>query len=156
MTQAPDEKCIWCNRSGGVLRTIELPAPNQFPHGERHPRLQEALVHPEHESRTREFVEAAHHKSGRFVVVMAFLPLIVCVPLGLAMELSAGEAARPFWTGVLLGPVIVLLGLFVLRHPFATPQTTRFLGLKYSIWLVRVAAALFVAQGIWLLGWGLS
>lgn len=52
--------------------------------------------------------------------------------------------------------VLLLLGVFMARYPFATPQTTRLLGLKYSIWLVRVAAVGSVTGGIWLLVRGLA
>lgn len=156
MTEAPNEKCIWCNQSGGELRTIELPAPNQFPHEGREPRLEEALVHPEHESRARDFVETAYREGGIFIGVMLFLPFLLFVPAAVAAALSIGGRGFEYWMTIFGGAVLILLGLFMMRFPFSTPTTTRFLGLKHSIWLVRMLAVAIAAQGIWLLTSGVS
>lgn len=156
MTPGPDGKCIWCNRSGGELRSIEIPAPNQFPHEDREPRMQEALVHPEHEARARDFVGTAYRESGRFVVAMLFLPFLLFVPAAAASGLSGAARGFEYWVAIFGGAVLILLGVFMIRYPFATPQTERLLGLKYSIWLVRVAAVGIVTGGIWLLVRGLA
>lgn len=152
MTPGPDGKCIWCNGSGGELTTIEVPAANQFPAEGVEPRREEARVHPGHEDRAKEFAERAHRQSGVFIVVMAFVPLLLVVPVALAMELAGGGPGGEHWVRLVAGILLVVLGLFAIRYPFATPRTVEWFGMRSSIRIARVAAGVSVAIGVGIIG----
>lgn len=151
MSPSPDEKCIWCNGADGELTTIEVPVANQFPAGGVQPRREEVHVHPRHESETREFTERVHRQGGIFIVVMAFVPFLLVVPVALTSELAGAGSRAEYWIGVVGGGLLLLLGFFAIRYPFATPRTVEWIGIRRSILLVRATAGGAVAAGMGLI-----
>lgn len=152
MAASPKEKCIWCNGAEGELTTVELPIGNQFPAEGVEPRREEARVHPEHKDRAKKFADRAHRQSGVFIVVMAFAPLWVVVPLVLAEELTGAGPAGEYWVRLVAGVLLVFLGLFGIRFPFATTQTVEWFGMSDSILLARITAGVSVAIGASMIG----
>lgn len=78
-------------------------------------------MHPGHDDRAREFAERAHRQSGVFIVMMAFVPLLLVVPVALVMELTGGGPGGEHWVRLVAGILLVVLGLFAIRHPFPRP-----------------------------------
>lgn len=68
--------------------------------------------------------------------------------------LSDGGRGEPYWTAVLYGPYAILTGLFIVRFPFSTPETVKWLGLAKSRLLTRGLGWLFAGIGVWILATG--
>lgn len=68
--------------------------------------------------------------------------------------LSDGRQGEPYWTAVLYGPYAILTGLFIVRFPFSTPETVKWLGLAKSRLLARGLGWLFAGIGVWILATG--
>jgi hypothetical protein len=125
-------RCIWCNRSDGALRTVTL----QEGRGRR-----DVVVHPEHEAALAAWHARAAADGQRFVTTVAFTPLALLAAVGIAALVSRAS------TFVVLGLALIALSAFIWTHPYATPLTVRLLGVRRSITLVRVLAAVVAAGG---------
>ena len=115
------------------MRVIEV--------GERRDRAL-LTVHPEHEPLVRHWIaeEAAH--GDRFVMVVVFTPFILLALVGLAALLNR-QLIVP-----VIGLAIVALAAFMARFPFPTPQTVQLLGLRRSLFLVRVGIGIIGVIGL--------
>lgn len=66
---------------------------------------------------------------------------------------AGGTAAGEALGTVAVGAFLVSLGALLFRCPFATPLTTRLLGLRGSILLLRAVAAALIAGSLgWVVG----
>lgn len=143
-----EDSCIWCNRSDGALTTIRAPATDRLG---RDVGEETFVVHPRHAEDARSFLRFAARSAGLFVKGIA-LALVVAVGLtALVGYLEGTGRDEDFWASVLFGPYCILVGLFIVRYPLATPETVRWLGLKKSKTLVRIPGWVLVALGGWLL-----
>lgn len=141
-------RCVWCNGSDGELRTIWEVTPNRFG---LNPRKREYTVHPRHEDETRAYLRDLRENASLFVkfavgwVVVGFVLFLV------ALSMSGGEGAEEAWATMVYGPYTVALGLFVVRYPYSTPETVRWLGLRAARKLARLMGWVTVGLGIWIL-----
>ena len=125
-------RCLWCNGSGGELRTVTLSEGRQ---------RRDVAVHAAHEGVLVEWHARAARDTPRFVTVMVFTPLVLLTALGLAALVGRGA------TLVVLGVALLALGAFMWTHPYATPLTVRLVGVRRSIALVRAATAVVIIGG---------
>lgn len=82
-------------------------------------------------------------------VVAGFVVAAVVI----AAEARGGSGET--WAALLVGPYALGLGLFIVRYPFATPETVSLLGLRRSRTLVRWSGWITAAVGAWILAGGL-
>ena len=142
------DKCIWCHGTDGQLRTIEVPSTDRLG---RNPHKEEVVVHPHHAPATRSFCEFAARYAKTFVVAMVS-GTVVAVALAVFITTSLAETSRgeDYWMSLLYGPYAILYGLFVVRFPFSTPETVKWLGLKRSRLLAQAGGWTVVGVGAWL------
>jgi len=135
-------RCIWCNKVGGDLRrtTVETRNPLLF-----QPAQGEIVVHREHEEPFRRFAGRVG-QSGRF-----FLTAIGACLLAMgALEIALVAGART--VGVVgIGLATVVLGIVLSALPLSTPQTVALLGARTAARLVRIAGALLIGLGVFVM-----
>lgn len=141
------DRCVWCNGSEGPLRKIREVVPDRWG---GNPEEREFPVHPRHESEARSFLRRVREGAGFFMKVM--LGSVVAGPVLAAVVIAAGAGggSEETWAAVLVGPYVVALGLFIVRHPFATPETVEWLGLRRARSLARWTGWLTAAVGAWI------
>lgn len=138
--------CAWCNRPGPTLREITVLVPNSL--GFK-PRQTKIRVHPEHEEPTREFVAKLLTQSKYFVLGIGLLAVWALIGLPLWENLWDSDV-RAFRRRILYGATAVAVGVMLWVWPFATSVTVQGLGIRTSIIMVRVPAALIVGFGLWM------
>jgi hypothetical protein len=127
-------RCLWCNGSDGELRTVTLPMEGR----ER----RAVPVHAAHEAQLVEWHARVARDTPRVVMTLAFTPLVLVAVVTLAVVLGGGMLLA------VLGLLLTALGAFMWAHPYATPQTIRFLGVRRSVALARAFALLLAVGGI--------
>lgn len=149
MAAFTDRRCIWCHGSDGQLRTIEVTVTDRLG---RNPHPESVTVHPRHAPETRSFLELTVRHGGTFVGIMAAATGVALV-LGLliAAVLDDVGGGEEYWAAVLYGPWAILTGLLLVRFPFATPETVKWLGIARSRLLVRALGWLTAGIGGWIL-----
>ncbi len=126
-------RCLWCNGSDGVLRTITL--------GEGRVR-RDVTVHPEHEADLVAWHARLVRDTPRFVTIFAFTPLLLLAAIGLAALVSRSAVL------VVLGLWLIGFAAFVWSHPYATPLTIRLVGVRRSVALARGLTAVLATGGV--------
>jgi hypothetical protein len=134
-------RCLWCNGSEGELRTVALHEGKQ-----RH----DVLVHPAHEASLVGWHARVAGDTPRFVTIVAFTPMLLLAAVGVAALVSRAS------TLVVVGLAVIALAAFIWRHPHATPQTVRLLGVRRSITVVRLITTLTALLGVWTLAAGFA
>lgn len=131
-------RCIWCNKAGGELRQTTVVT--------RHPLLfstaqGDLVVHREHEEALRRFA-ARVGPSGRLFLTAVGACLLAMV----ALEIALAAGARTVGTAG-IGLSVAALGIVLMALPLSTPQTVALFGVRAAARLVRVAGALLVGLG---------
>ena len=134
-------RCLWCNESSGELRTVTLRQGKE---------RRDVFVHAAHQSSLVDWHARAVNEAQRFVTIVAFAPLFILAAVGLAALVSRRS------TPVIIGLALIALAALMWRHPFATPQTVRLMGVRRSIIVVRALTALMALAGTVALGAGLA
>lgn len=144
-------KCVWCNEAGGDLRTIRVVVADRFG---LNPTERDFRVHPAHESETRAFLSSVCENARLFVGAMLVFVLLdgVLAAVAVALAGAGGDAER--WLVLLTGLYTVGIGLFVVRYPFATPETVKWFGLRRARTIATSAGWLTVPLGVWILTLG--
>lgn len=88
----------------------------------------------------------------RFAVAWVVVGFVLFL---IAVSISEGEGAEETWATMLYGPYTVALGLFVVRYPYSTPETVRWLGLRNAQKLARIMGWVTVGLGGWILTLGI-
>lgn len=128
------ERCIWSNRKDPGTREITLTPVNRLS------RPETVRVCPAHEPRFRAFHAYADRYGNWFLALFGLIVFgaFMSIPLGIS-EAVAG------------GAVLLATGVLMVVFPFATPQTVQMLGVRTSVFLVRVSSVLLVGYGVFLL-----
>ena len=113
-------------------------------------------MHPHHEPPTRRFLERVVRHAKTFVVGM-MSGTVIAIALGVLATTVLADVGRgeDFWAGILLGSYVILSGLFIVRFPFSTPETVKWLGLEKSRRLARGLGWRSAGIGGWILVSGL-
>lgn len=141
----PDEEYIWCNGGEGDLKPIEVPDPEPVsPRGTgAAPR---GGLRPPGPRVPRPRLRRVRSPAGGKVHSRDALPPL---PSRWARRPCDGAGGWSRRRGILGrhpgGPAILLLGLFLLRYPFATPQMIGCLGIEKSVRVSRVIAGAIAA-----------
>lgn len=148
MTESSADKCIWCHGTDGRLQTITVPVTDRLG---RNLYEEEVVVHPHHAPDTRSFLRFAARYGKTFVVAM-ISGTVVAVALAVFITTSLADTPRgeDYWMSLLYGPYAILYGFFVVRFPFSTPETVKWLGLKRSKLLAHAGGWMIVGVGLWL------
>jgi hypothetical protein len=146
-------KCVWCHKSEGELVQVEVQIPDSLG---RQVLPVELFMHPEHEKKTRAYLDRVRQYSGRATLAGAAAALWMLV--GLAVVLISGRSIETgdLSTAVIFGLPFVLIGIGIIVFPVAWSGTYRLLGVARSIVVARVIGLLALAVGIWLLLGGFS
>jgi hypothetical protein len=125
----PEKRCVWSHRHDPGTRPITLRP------GERYAE-ETVWVCPAHEEQFRRFYAYAARYGSTFI---ALIGLIVLAGFGLVL----------FESSVGLGLLLMGIGAVMLVFPFATPQTVQMLGVRTSVWLVRLGGLLMIGFGLY-------
>jgi len=135
-------RCIWCNKVGGDLRETTVEARNRllFMPGQA-----ENLIHGEHEEAFRRFASRVGRSGRMFLAAIG-----VCLLAMVALEIALVAGART--VGVVgIGAATVALGIVLSVLPLSTPQTVALLGVRTAARLVRIAGALLIGLGVFVM-----
>lgn len=135
-------RCIWCNKVGGELRQTTVAT--------RHPLLfstaqGEIVVHREHEEALQRFAGRVGPSGRLFLAAVG-----ACLLAMVALEIALAAGARTVGTAG-IGLSIAALGIVLVARPLSTPQTVALFGLRAAARLVRVAGALLIGLGAFVL-----
>lgn len=139
--------CLWCGRAEGDRTTIAVEAPGRIggSGGEK-----SVTVHPEHANAVRAYVAEVRESGRRFLGGIALFA--IAGPLG-----SAGVILLSRPVGLLgMGLSVVGTGATLIRYPFATPETVRFIGIRTAKRVVRAVGAGVVLLGVGIAGWAMA
>ncbi len=126
--ESVEKRCIWSHKRDPGTRPIALKL------GERY--LEETYwVCPAHEAEFRRFYNQAARHGNLF---LGLIGLIVIAGFGLVL----------FESAIGLALLLLSIGVVMLALPFATPQTVQMLGVRTSVWLVRVGGVVMLGLGI--------
>lgn len=135
------KRCVWCARTDDAVREISVPMADRWG---ANPRERPLWVHGEHEDAFRSFAAGANRNGRTFLFGLVAFALAFCA-LGVAdvvLDLDNRLVA------VAGGAAVALLGVMLIRYPFATPETTSGMGIDLSIKMVRVYGGVFIAAGL--------
>lgn len=141
-----DDRCLWCGSREGPTERLGARVPDRLA---LHLVRVELRVHPRHRSELRRYLARYRRWSGLFVggvVTLLALPLVAATVVHLVVP---EPAVRELWLRRTIGPLVAAFGLLFVWLPFATPLTTRLLGVRRSTMLVRATGAAMVAFGAW-------
>lgn len=141
-----DDRCLWCGSREGPTERLTARVPDRLA---MHLVRVELGVHPRHRSRLRRYLARYRRRGGRFVggvVTLLVLPVVAATVVHLAVP---EPAVRELWLRRTISPLVAAFGLLFVWLPFATPLTTRLLGVRRSTVLVRAMGAAMVAFGAW-------
>jgi hypothetical protein len=127
-------RCVWCNRTDGEMRTVTVLAEGR----ER----RTVTVHAAHEAPFLAWHARVASDTPRFVMTIAFTPLVLLVAVGVAALVGRPAVA------LVLGLAATALAVVMWTHPYATPQTVRLVGVRRSIALARAGALLMGLVGL--------
>lgn len=113
----------------------------------REPQIGEpqVFVHPEHAALVQQWRAAESKYGGPFVLIVVFAPLGILAFVGITALVS------PALLLPAIGFLLLAIAALIARFPFATTQTVNLLGLRRSIIIVRIGAAIIGALGLLLL-----
>jgi hypothetical protein len=134
-------RCAWCNGSDGELRRVTLVEGRE---------RRDVSVHAKHEASLVRWHARVARSGPRVVTILVFAPLLLLASVGVAALAGRGAVLA------IVGLAVIGIASVVWKHPYATPQTMRIVGVRTSITLVRVGAALLAVGGIAALIAGLS
>lgn len=123
------KKCIWSNQYSDDL--IEINTTHKSDQ-------QSYFVLPEYETQTNDFLVYIDKHSTRFMVSLITLLLIMSIAVAVL------EPFREF----IVGGCLVLLGVLMMKYPFATPQTVEMMGFRSSIKFVKGLSIVVMVLGV--------
>jgi hypothetical protein len=129
--------CIWSNRADPDTRQVEVPSSRVLAKA----RVQ--WVCPEHHQQLKNFVERAEREQPQFLAAIAVSVAGSLLPLFLD---SVMAYAVP----------LLLLGLALVRYPYAAPLTVSRNGIAGSIRALRVSGAILIIVGLLFAGLGVA
>ena len=107
--------------------------------------VRDAWVHPEHQAMVQAWMSRSSTGGQRLIL------FAVVVPFGLVALLAVVAAMNRALLVPTGGIALLAMAGFMYRHPFATPQTVRLIGLRRSIVSARIGAAIVAIVGAGLL-----
>jgi len=130
--------CMWCH-AGGLEQLESMDCQRE--------RL---LVHPSHRAQLESYCRETATMKWRFLGGIG-LSILLGILGALLVTRSAGSSGA-----VIAGAAVALVGVTLLRYPFATPETVAWIGVRRSITVVRLAACVILALAIGVAAYGLS
>ena len=129
--------CIWSNRADPATRQVEVPSGRPMAKAGVH------WVCPEHQEQLRDFVQRAEREQSRFLA---------------AIGLSVAGSLLPLFLDSLIAYAVplLLLGLALVRYPYAAPLTVTRNGIAGSIRALRVSGAILIIGGLLFAGAGVA
>lgn len=135
-----DAKCVWSGKRDPRVITITLNSLSRF----TKPEEKTFYVLPEYEQNLRDFNEKLVAGGRTFLILIIGLIVLLQIVALVAITNFFSDAMILYVVGV----ITALIGVVIIRYPFATPETVKWLGYKKSITLARAAGYLTIAIGV--------
>ncbi len=86
-----------------------------------------------------DFAEYENRNATRFLILIVITVLTMVMANGLLPDLAL----------LIVNIATFVLGIILLKYPFATPLTNQWLGIQKAVWLVRILGVLIGLLGLW-------
>ena len=134
-------RCVWCARRDDTVREISVPMIDRWGAS---PSERPFWVHGEHEDAFRAFAGLANRNTRPFVFALVGIPLALLIMVIAAAAFHLDSRL----VGTVVGAGVALMGVVLVRWPFAMPETVEDLGIDLSIKMVRVYGCVFIVAGL--------